>query len=66
MTDAPITLAPITLARDAVAWVEAVGRLSAAVIALVDLTGTGVQDTAIAALARDRAEAAGKGVTFES
>ena len=31
-----------------------------------DLTGTGVQDTAIATLARQRAEAAGSGTTFTS
>ena len=31
-----------------------------------DLTGTGVQDTAIATLARDRARAANAGTTFES
>jgi ornithine cyclodeaminase len=33
---------------------------------MADLTGTGVQDTAIAILARDRARAAGAGTTFES
>src|SRR5690606_26100959 len=35
------------------------GRRSAADTTLADLTGTGVQDTAIATLARDRARAAG-------
>ncbi len=42
------------------------GRRSAAEITIADLTGTGVQDTAIATLARDRARAAGAGTTFES
>jgi ornithine cyclodeaminase len=42
------------------------GRDSADQITLCDLTGTGVQDTAIATLARERAEAAGAGVAFES
>jgi ornithine cyclodeaminase len=42
------------------------GRRSAADITLADLTGTGVQDTAIAMLARQRAEAAGVGTVFES
>lgn len=40
------------------------GRRSANEITLADLTGTGVQDTAIAILARDRAKAAGAGTTF--
>ncbi|MEP2028070.1 MAG: cyclodeaminase [Paracoccaceae bacterium] len=35
-------------------------------LTICDLTGTGVQDTAIATLARQRAEAAGKGTTFTS
>jgi ectoine utilization protein EutC len=35
-------------------------------ITLADLTGTGVQDTAIATLARDRARAANAGTIFES
>ena len=35
-------------------------------ITLADLTGTGVQDTAIATLARDRAIAANAGTSFES
>ena len=35
-------------------------------VTVCDLTGTGVQDTAIATLARQRAEAAGKGATFTS
>jgi ornithine cyclodeaminase len=42
------------------------GRRSPADITLADLTGTGVQDTAIAMLARQRAEAAGVGTVFES
>lgn len=42
------------------------GRNSPAAITLADLTGTGVQDTAIATLARDRAAAAGAGAVFES
>ncbi|THF57748.1 ectoine utilization protein EutC [Ollibium composti] len=42
------------------------GRRDASDITVADLTGTGVQDTAIAALARDRAKAAGIGTVFES
>ncbi|WP_019170359.1 ectoine utilization protein EutC [Pseudaminobacter salicylatoxidans] len=42
------------------------GRRAARDITLADLTGTGVQDTAIATLARDRARAAGAGTIFES
>ena len=42
------------------------GRSSASDITLADLTGTGVQDTAIATLARDRARASHAGATFES
>jgi ornithine cyclodeaminase len=42
------------------------GRRSAGDITIADLTGTGVQDTAIATLARDRAQAAGAGMVFES
>jgi ornithine cyclodeaminase len=42
------------------------GRRTAADITLADLTGTGVQDTAIATLARQRAKAAGAGTIFES
>lgn len=42
------------------------GRRSAGEITIVDLTGTGVQDTAIATLARDRAQASKAGTTFES
>ena len=42
------------------------GRASDTDITLADLTGTGVQDTAIATLARGRAAAAGAGSTFES
>jgi ornithine cyclodeaminase len=40
------------------------GRRSASDITIADLTGTGVQDTAIATLARDRAS--GSGTIFES
>ncbi|TGQ05634.1 cyclodeaminase [Mesorhizobium sp. M2E.F.Ca.ET.219.01.1.1] len=42
------------------------GRRSASDITIADLTGTGVQDTAIATLARDRARAANAGAIFES
>ncbi|TPI49137.1 cyclodeaminase [Mesorhizobium sp. B2-9-1] len=42
------------------------GRRSASDITIADLTGTGVQDTAIATLARDRARAANAGLDFES
>ena len=42
------------------------GRRSARDITIADLTGTGVQDTAIAALARDQARVAGAGAVFES
>lgn len=42
------------------------GRRSAGQITIADLTGTGVQDTAIATLARDRALAASAGTIFES
>lgn len=42
------------------------GRRNASDITVADLTGTGVQDTAIATLARDRATAAGAGTAFES
>jgi ornithine cyclodeaminase len=42
------------------------GRRSMNDITICDLTGTGVQDTAIATLARDRAAGAGAGTTFES
>jgi len=42
------------------------GRRSADDITLADLTGTGVQDTAIATHARDRARAANAGTVFES
>ena len=35
-------------------------------ITICDLTGTGVQDTAIATLARERAQAAGLGTSFRS
>ncbi|MER8578235.1 cyclodeaminase [Mesorhizobium sp. M1423] len=42
------------------------GRRSDSDITIADLTGTGVQDTAIATLARDRAHAAKTGTIFES
>ncbi|MER8833035.1 cyclodeaminase [Mesorhizobium sp. M0045] len=42
------------------------GRRSGSDITIADLTGTGVQDTAIATLARDRARAAKTGTIFES
>lgn len=42
------------------------GRRSASDITIADLTGTGVQDTAIATLARDRARSANAGTVFES
>jgi ornithine cyclodeaminase len=45
---------------------ERQGRRSAGDITIADLTGTGVQDTAIATLARDRARAANAGTIFES
>ncbi len=45
---------------------EASGRKSPGDLTVADLTGTGVQDTAIATLARDRALAAGAGTPFDS
>ena len=42
------------------------GRGSPGDLTIADLTGTGVQDTAIATLARDRALAAGAGTPFDS
>jgi ornithine cyclodeaminase len=42
------------------------GRRSADQITVADLTGTGVQDTAIATLARDRAKATNAGTIFHS
>lgn len=42
------------------------GRVTETDITIADLTGTGVQDTAIATLARQRAEDAGAGVTITS
>jgi len=45
---------------------EKQGRRSASDITIADLTGTGVQDTAIATLTRDRARAANAGTIFES
>lgn len=43
---------------------KAKGRQSDTDLIIADLTGTGVQDTAIATLARQRAEATGAGSTF--
>jgi len=45
---------------------QAPGRPSHASITICDLTGTGLQDTAIATFARQRAEATGAGVDFVS
>ncbi len=42
------------------------GRTSPEELTVCDLTGTGVQDTAIATLARRRAEASGAGASFDS
>ena len=44
---------------------KAAGRTGPEAITIADLTGTGVQDTAIATLAAARAEAAGAGTDFE-
>lgn len=45
---------------------RAAGRASPEAVTLCDLTGTGVQDTAIATLAHDLAARAGAGTIFES
>ncbi|WP_372394938.1 ectoine utilization protein EutC [Azospirillum sp. HJ39] len=45
---------------------QAAGRTAPDAITVCDLTGTGVQDTAIATLARSRALAAGAGTTFDA
>ena len=45
---------------------SAKGRPSQEAITIADLTGTGVQDTAIATLARDRARQSSAGTNFES
>ncbi len=42
------------------------GRTSSNDITIADLTGTGIQDTAIATYARQQAEAVGAGTSFES
>jgi ornithine cyclodeaminase len=42
------------------------GRETVTDLTIADLTGTGIQDTAIATLARDRARAANAGTVFES
>ena len=57
--------APVTELGQVIAGLKG-GRRSAADVTIADLTGTGVQDTAIATLARDRAKAANAGTTFES
>jgi ornithine cyclodeaminase len=44
----------------------AAGRSGGDDLTVCDLTGTGVQDTAIATLARARAAAAGAGTTFSA
>lgn len=45
---------------------QEIGRSTAEEITLADLTGTGIQDTAIAALALSRAQAAGAGQVFNA
>ena len=45
---------------------QADGRTGPEQITICDLTGTGAQDTAIATLARARAQAAGAGTLFQS
>ncbi|MEM7170717.1 MAG: cyclodeaminase [Pseudomonadota bacterium] len=45
---------------------KAEGRTSNDAVTLCDLTGTGIQDTAIAILARARAQAADAGMTFQN
>ncbi|MEJ8573602.1 ectoine utilization protein EutC [Microbaculum marinum] len=45
---------------------QAPGRTAPEQITIADLTGTGVQDTAIATLARQRADASGAGTDFNS
>lgn len=45
---------------------KAEGRTSDTAVTICDLTGTGVQDTAIATLARQRALASGAGAVFEN
>jgi len=45
---------------------KALGRQTAEAVTLCDLTGTGAQDTAIATLARGRADARGAGTLFQS
>jgi len=56
---------PVTELGQVIAGLKG-GRRSAADVTIADLTGTGVQDTAIATLARDRAKAANAGTIFES
>jgi len=50
----------------AIVAAKAPGRTAAAQISIADLTGTGVQDTAIATLASTRAAAMALGLAFES
>ena len=45
---------------------QATGRMAQSDITVCDLTGTGVQDTAIATLARQRADAAGAGTSIHT
>jgi ornithine cyclodeaminase len=45
---------------------QAVGRVNETDVTICDLTGTGAQDTAIAALALKRAHAAGAGTIFQN
>jgi ornithine cyclodeaminase len=45
---------------------KSVGRQGQTEITICDLTGTGIQDTAIATFARERADAADAGITIES
>ncbi|ABE35984.1 ectoine utilization protein EutC [Paraburkholderia xenovorans LB400] len=58
--DAAITELGQVIAR------QAVGRADEADVTICDLTGTGAQDTAIAALALQRARAAGAGTIFRN
>ena len=57
--NAPIELGELTSGRTP-------GRQSAEEITVCDLTGTGVQDTAIASLALTRARALGAGIVIDN
>ena len=57
--NAPVELGELTSGR-------APGRQSAEEITVCDLTGTGVQDTAIASLALARARALGAGILIDN